>query len=299
MTLKPQPLNAGDLIAIASPASAVKREYVDGARRRLEEAGFRVRVMPGAYGSEGSFSGTQEQRLDDMRQALTDPEVRAVLCSRGGYGCVHLLPALSKLDLRHDPKWLIGFSDVSALHALMASQGIVSIHGSMAKALAQHPIDFEPNKRLLHILTTGDNLPIETGSNPFNRPGTAEGTLLGGNLAVIQALIGTPFNVLRPDTILYIEDIAEPIYKVERILTQLRLGGVLDNIRGLIIGQFTEYSPDRNHPSMEEMIDRLLGDYHIPTAFGFPIGHIEDNLPLLNNSDARLEIGPNSVLLSQ
>lgn len=293
----PRPLMPGDTVAIVSPASAVKKEYIDGACQRLEEAGYRPLVSAHAPCRLGSYSGSARERENDLLEAIHNPQVRAILCSRGGYGCVHLLDKLAATDLRKDPKWLIGFSDVSALHGAFASQGVASVHASMAKALALHPLDFAPNRSLLGILGGKRPENVEAPDHPFNKPGKARGRLLGGNLAVIQALIATPFNLLQPDTILYIEDIAEPIYKIERQLYQLRLSGLLDNLRGLVVGRFTEYSPDSNHSTMEEMIARTLGDVPYPVMFNAPIGHIDENMPVVNNMEVTLEVADGARII--
>lgn len=305
----PRPIAAGDTIAIVSPASIIDPAYVDGARRALESCGFNVRVMPHALDRCGNMAGSRTARLEDLSAALTDPEVAAVLCSRGGYGCVQLLDDLARLPLEASPKWLIGFSDVSALHALMASKGIVSIHGSMAKALATRPLDDESNRRLLDILS-GRCEPLswqlqehsDTSSAntayaiPNNHPGEASGRLLGGNLAVIQALMSTPFSPMADGAILFVEDIAEPIYKINRIFYQLKLSGVLDRIAGLVIGQFTDYRPDANFSSVEAMLSEVLNQWNpaIPIAFNAPVGHVDYNRPLLHNTPVSLSVTPSS-----
>ena len=289
----PPSLRPGDAVAIVSPASAVNPDYINGAATHLRQWGFRPVIAPHADGTEGSYSASTDNRLADLKAVLLNPEVRAVLCSRGGYGCVHLLPELATLPLEADPKWLIGFSDVSALHALMQSKRIASIHGSMAKALALHDDDFEPNRRLRAILSGGGIDPLEWAGSEYNRPGVARGRLVGGNLAVLQALISTPYDLLGlSDTILFIEDIAEPIYKVERIIYQLRLSGALNRVAGLIIGQFTDYRPDRNFASMEQMLDNALVGVECPVSFGAPIGHIDNNMPVVEGLQCTLEVSP-------
>lgn len=297
MITYPKPLKPGDTVAIASPASIINPDYVAGAAEALSAAGYNVSVMPHALGSCGSYAAEAEERFKDFHDAFCDPAVRAILCSRGGYGCVHLLEALDRIDLAADPKWLIGFSDVSALHALMSVHGIASIHGSMAKALALHPLDFEPNSRLLDIIQ-GRREPLSWQSHPFNRLEEATGELKGGNLAVIQALISTKFDVFTPGSILFIEDIAEPIYKVERILYQLRLSGILDRAAALIIGQFTDYRPDRNYRDIYQMIDETLRDVSCPVAFNAPIGHIDENEPVIYGAKTKLSVSDKGATLS-
>lgn len=293
----------GDKVAILSPASIINPDYVDGAAATLRRWGLHPEVMPHTLGEHGSFSGSATDRLSDLRAAMTDPEIKAIICSRGGYGCVHLLPELDRLMASGEvsPKWLVGFSDVSALHALWGKYGWPSVHASMTKHLTLGGPDDQLNLLLLSILRgEKPELMFPTGfsgspSGKLSRPGKADGMVVGGNLAVLGGLIGTPVNPIRPGTILLIEDIAEPIYKVERILWQLRLAGIFDNLAGLIVGQFTDYKyPSRDHADMYAMIDSFLshtpGGVPFPVAMDVPVGHIYENHPLILNLEACLEV---------
>lgn len=292
----PAPLKAGDRIAIVAPSGHVERHYVDEAAQVIREQGYEPVVYPTIDMHTGQFSGTKQQRLADLSSALTDPSIRAVLCARGGYGMVHLLDSLATLDLAADPKWVIGFSDISALHALLASKGIASIHSPMARHIGRGMNHYE-NQSLFRILRN-DFPAYNFEPHPLNHPGDAEGKLLGGNLAVLQALIDTPYDIIQPGTILFIEDVDEPVYKVERMLYQLKLSGVLGKLNGLIVGQFTGYKPDPNHASMEAMIAEVLSDYpELPVAFNAPVGHVESNLPLVESSTVRLHVSPTRVTL--
>lgn len=284
----PAPLKAGDTIAICSPAGPIEAAKVEGARKVLEEQGFKVKIMPNTLGRAGIYSGSDDQRYSDLSKALTDPRVRAVLCSRGGYGVVHIMERLAGLDLKQDPKWVIGFSDISALHALMASNGIASIHASMA-AHIRLGADDPDNKVLLEILA-GKRPVMSWEANPLDRPGVADGRLLGGNLAVLADLINTPYDIILPGTILFIEDVSEPIYKIERILYQLRIAGVLPRLAGLIVGQFTEYKPDASYKTMEQMIADMTAPYRYPVAFGVPIGHVDHNVPMIESAHVTLKV---------
>ncbi len=289
----PASLRPGDTVAILSPASAVDPLLIEGAANALARLGYRPRIMPHAAGRLGSYSATEADRLADLRAALDDPSVKAILCSRGGYGAVHLLGQITPR-----PVWLIGFSDISALHSLWHSNGIASVHGSMARHLALFPPDDSANRALAEILATGRQPAYEFAPHPLNRPGTVTGTLLGGNLAVLGGLIGTPLSLLKPDTIMIIEDIAEPIYKVERILHQLRLAGILPNLRGLIVGQFTEWKPDRNYSDMNAMIADMTAPYSYPVAFNAPFGHVDTNLPFIESTTVTLSVAPAAVTLA-
>ncbi len=300
--ISPAPLKKGDKIAIISPASIVKPEFIDSASQFIRSHGYEPVVLPHAKGpASGNYAASTQARLDDLLTAWTDPNIKAVLCSRGGYGAVHLLPHIPG-DLFHRyPKWLIGFSDISALHAFSFSQGVMSVHAPMAR-------DFIPGKEdaeaVMTIISTGKfpEYVMESGGHPdysvaTNIPGIGKGRLIGGNLAVLDGLAATPFDImgsaLKEDCILFIEDIGEPIYKTERMLYRLYLQGVLSKIKGLIVGQFTESRADANHSSPIEMIARFLEDHSVgdyPVLYNFPVGHVERNLPLVIGSEVELEV---------
>lgn len=319
--LTPPALRPGDTVAILSPASVVKREYVEGAAKFLRSEGLNPLIMPSAVSEPcGSYAATYEQRLADLREAMLREDVRAILCARGGYGCVHLLQALDTLPDVAFQKWLIGFSDISALHALWQKHGVVSLHAPMAKDMTEQPDFYRSTvmKTLRHILPHYD---IDT--HPYNRQGSADGILIGGNLAVIDGLAGTPYDPtnlvdkvsagsqslssdkslgMMPEgqgVILFLEDIGEKIYQVERMLYRLHLSGRLAHLSGLVIGQFTEYNADRNHPDMYAMIHERLQEWGVdcPVAFNFPAGHVDLNFPLSLGSLVHLTVDSHSVSL--
>ncbi len=284
----PKPLKEGDTIAILSPAGIIKPEHVQNSIPVLEAQGWKVKVMPHTLGKWGNYSGTPEDRLADLEEAFLDPEVRVILCSRGGYGVVHLMDSLNRLPIEKDPKWVVGYSDISALHALMASKGIASIHASMTSHISKGAED-EDNKVLFEILR-GQAPAFTFEGHQYNRLGQCSGKIIGGNVAVIAELINTPYDIIEEDTILFIEDVSEPIYKIERIMYQLRLSGVLPRLRGLIVGQFTEYTADSNYKDMESMIYDMVKPYHYPVAFNVPIGHVSHNIPVIESAQATLKV---------
>ena len=292
----PSPLTKGDKIAIISPASHILPDYVDGACNAIAQMGFQPVVSTHCKGQCGGYSGTIEQRLADFLEALHNPEVKAILCSRGGYGVVHLLEYLSADDIAENAKWLIGFSDISALHAAMVASGVASIHASMAKHLTQFGVDDEATVALFNILQ-GKLPTYQTPSHAFNKPGTATGTLTGGNMAVLCGLLDTEFDLLSRGDILFIEDVGEEVYKIERMLYNLRLSGVLPMIKGLIVGRFTDYrNPDGNGDSMEQMVKRMVEPYDIPVAFDFPVGHVDENMPLIEGAQVTLTVADTVTL---
>ncbi|MDE6236803.1 MAG: LD-carboxypeptidase [Muribaculaceae bacterium] len=290
----PKSLKLGDKIAILSPSSPVKEIYIDGAVRFFEEAGYIPVVMPYAKGpSSGSYASRKEDRLDDLVSAWSDPSIRAVLCSRGGYGAVHLLRDISDDLLLSDPKWLIGYSDISALHARLLESGIASIHGPMAKHITEEGAEDNCTQALMRVLRGDSPIVYRTAPHIYNIHGEAGGLLAGGNLAVLNGLFGTKYDILREDTILFIEDISEAIYAVERMLYHILLSGGFDRIRGLIVGRFTDYRPDKNYTAMEDMISAFLrreGIGNIPVAFDFPVGHVRENYPMVEGAATTLRI---------
>lgn len=294
--LTPRPLVHGDRIAIVSPAGIIKPQLVYNCLPLLADRGWVPYVGENTFNRYGTFAGTDEERYADLENALLDPDTRAIICARGGYGAVHLLDRLDRLPLRDDPKWIVGYSDISALHALMTRHGIKSIHAPMTKHIAGHKGRDEDSLRLFSQLE-GQTPETRIPGHGLNRPGHAKGLLVGGNLAVIAGLISTPFDVIRPGRILFIEDIAEPIYKTERILYTLRLNGTLASLGGLIVYRFTDYAPDRGSKTMEEMIARMVDGYDYPVVYDFPVGHVDHNVPMICSSVVSLDVTPDSAVL--
>ena len=295
----PRTLVEGDRIAIVSPASCIDPALVEGALPVLRAEGWDPYIAPSALGCEGSYSGSAEARAADLYEALLDPSVRAVLCSRGGYGAIHLLEGFPSGAFLADPKWIVGFSDISALHALASRLGVASVHSSMCKNLAiNHGGDVAA--RALFGILRGEGVRYEVAAHPYNIYGTASGTLVGGNMAVLGGLIGTRYDIFSyPDPVIFIEDIAEPIYKVERLLYQLRFAGVLSRAKGIIVGQFTEYRPDRNYTAMYDMIRDMTRGLGIPVAFDFPIGHVDGNMPVIESAPCCLSVTDEGVTFTQ
>lgn len=307
--IRPAALRQTDRVAIISPSGNVVAKRVKGAVAALAQWCYAPVVGPHTldeYRSWGTVltGGTDDGRLADLRWAIADPTIKAILCSRGGYGTMRLLERIDVNLVRSNPKWLIGFSDISALHALWHRAEVMSLHASMAKQLTDFGTEGEVSEAMHTIISGGTLLPYHIDSHPFNRCGEAEGMIVGGNLAVLSALIGTDYNLLKPDTILFIEDVGEEVYRVERLLYQLRLAGVLPKLKGLIVGQFTRYHLNGvltdtctdTHQHLYSMISRLVEPYNYPVAFNFPIGHIDRNLPIVEGSQATLQVSPEVTL---
>lgn len=289
LTLPPY-LCEGDRVAIVSPSSKIDKLFLKGAKERLES--WRLKVVMGKYAgsSSGRFAGTIRQRLSDLQKMMDDPDIKAILCSRGGYGAVHLMEALDFTRFCEHPKWLIGFSDITALHNLIQANGFASLHAPMARHLTVEPEDDPCTLHLKNILN--GELPEYTCPNhKLNRTGTARGILRGGNMAVFHGLRGTPYDIPAEGTVLFIEDISERPHAIERMMYNLKLGGVLEKLSGLIIGQFTEYEEDRSlGKELYGALTDLVKEYDYPVCFDFPVGHVTDNLPLINGAEVELHV---------
>ncbi len=293
----PPYLKPGDQVAVVSPASIINPDYVHGVVPVLNSWGLEVQIAPHCLGRSGTYSGTIEERLGDLRDALCNPDVKAILCSRGGYGAVHLLDELREA-VAENPKWIMGFSDISALHALCVSQGVMSLHAPMCKHLVEESGKDRCSQYMRKILF-GEWPEYSEKAHPLNRCGEACGRLVGGNMAVLCGLLATPYDLFRPGAILFIEDVGEAPYKIERMLYNLKLSGRLASLSGLIVGRFTEYNENLGlGGTLYELIRGLVDEYDYPVCFDFPVGHVPDNLPLIEGAEVSFSVSESGVTLS-
>ena len=291
------PLQPNDLVRIVSPSGVIAPSFIEGAAKVLSSWG--LRVQEGSYCREkyGRFAGTEAQRIADLQQALDDPDTKAILCSRGGYGLTQIVDKLDFTTFCSCPKWLIGFSDITVLHNAITNLGFPSVHAIMAKHLTELNADSEAVAWLKNLLF--GNLPEYTiPAHPQNRSGKATGKLIGGNLSVIYGLRGTPFDLPYEGNILFIEDIAEKPYHIDRMLQNLRLGGVFQKISGLVVGQFSDCDEDPLMlNSIEEIISGAIAGINIPVVFNFPAGHVDDNRPLMLGAETTLTVNSDGAIL--
>jgi len=295
--MTPPFLKPNDQIRIISPSGSIDPEYIDGAKNILTGWGFKVTEGQYARSEYGRFAGTSEQRAGDLQQALDDTNVKAIMCSRGGYGAAQIIDRIDFTGFIKSPKWLIGFSDITILHNAISNMGIASIHGIMAKQLTELPVESEQVKNLRNILT--GNLPAYTiPGEEYNRIGQAQGKLLGGNLSVLMGLRGSQYDLKYKNAILFIEDIGEKPYQIDRMIQNLRFSGVLEQLSGLVLGQFSECDED---PLMMQSISGLIfdavKDYDYPVGFNFPAGHVDSNFPIIIGANVTLRVTKNSTEL--
>ena len=299
LMLSAQYLHKGDTIAVISPSSATDTATINGGIRTLEKWGYHCVMGPHALADYHGFAGTIEERLSDLLWALREPSVKAIMCSRGGDGAAHLLSRLSLDTLRQYPKMIIGFSDITALLCAEARAGVKGIHGSMCHALKTYEGNDTVSQALRRMLQ-GD-LPIyHVAPHPLNVKGRAEGIIVGGNLSVYNDLAGSDFDpLLLPDIILFMEDTGEGMSKVDRMLHNMEMRGLLSNVRGIIVGQFNKYKqPENGFEDMYAMLHEYLKHYNIPVCYDFPVGHAHlRNFPLLIGAKATLEVTDKEVIL--
>ncbi len=287
--IAPQPLKKGDLIYITAPAKAIDEQPVFYTRDFFVSQGFRVEISKHCFGQFNYFSGTDQERMDDLQYGIDHSEVKAIICARGGYGCVRILDGIRWANMLREPKWIIGFSDITVFHHRLYKLGVQCIHGTMS-------LNFEKNSpetfdTLLAALT-GQEYHIQSPINTMNKHGNAKGNLIGGNLSIVYSLIGTDDAYNFEDGILFLEDLAEHYYHLDRMFFALKKCGALDNIKGLVIGGMTELE-DTTIPfgmSVEEIVLQHFTFKKIPICFDFPAGHIEDNRALIFGKEAHLKV---------
>lgn len=308
----PPYLQEGDHIIILSPSSKIDKSLIKGAVKLLQSWGFKVDISKHAASAHGTYAGTDSQRLEDLQSALDDQKAKAILCSRGGYGAVHLVGKLDFTRFHKHPKWLIGFSDITALHNVIQQNGYASLHAPMARHLTVEAENDFCTLALKDILmghttaTTAEALKADQTefgytcpAHKLNHKGTAKGILRGGNMSVFYGLRGTLYDIPAEGTILFIEDVGERPHSIERMMYNLKLGGVLDKLSGLIIGQFTEYEENKSlGKDLYGALADIVKEYNYPICFNFPVGHVTMNLPLIEGAEVTLTIESKDVKLN-
>ena len=300
LSLSAQFLHEGDTIAIISPSSATDTATISGGIRTLEKWGYHCVIGPNALNDYHGFAGTIDERLSDLLWALRNPSIKAIMCSRGGDGAAHLLARLSLDTLRQYPKPIIGFSDITALLCAEARAGVKGSHGSMCWALKTYEGNDTISQTLRRMLQ-GELPTYRVAPHPLNIKGRAEGIVVGGNLSVYNDLAGSDFDPLLLDgIILFMEDTGEGMSKVDRMLHNIEVRGLLPHIRGIIVGQFNKYKhPENGFEDMYAMLHEYMKHYQIPVCFDFPVGHAHlRNFPLLTGAKATLEVTPEGTTLS-
>lgn len=288
---KPSTLQKGDKIALISTARKISLSELEPAIATLKLWGLKPVFGKNLFNVNHQFAGTAEDRIADLQEALDNPEIKAVLCVRGGYGTVQLIDKIDFSNFKKNPKWIVGYSDVTVLHNhINKNFGVQTLHATM-------PINFTTNtKEALESLkeTLFGSLPIYNLENhELNRIGEAEGELVGGNLSIIYSLTGTASQLDTKGKILFIEDLDEYLYHIDRMLMNLKRAGMLSGLKGLIVGSMSDMK-DNTVPygkTAQEIIFDAVKEYTYPICFDFPAGHIKDNRALMMGSEVDLLVG--------
>jgi muramoyltetrapeptide carboxypeptidase len=297
----PPYLKPGDTIGVLCPSGFMSYEKAQTAITVLQEWGYKIKTGSTLGSQFNYFSGTDEQRLNDLQQMMNDESISAIFCARGGYGLSRIIDKLSFKKFKKNPKWIIGFSDITILHLhLYSNYKIASLHAPMASAFNNngHKSSFVQS---LQKALSGDELRYHSSSHSLNREGLASGRLIGGNLSLITHLLGTASDIKTRGRILFIEDIGEYLYNVDRMLHQLKRNGKLDEIVGLIVGGFTEMK-DTTIPfgqTVYEVINDVVKEYDYPVCFDFPVGHCSENYAMRIGIKYNLSVEKKIVTLEE
>jgi len=297
----PPALQPGQTVAVLAPASRLPYESLTTAFRVLRDD-WHLEVLEGETLrlSHYSFAGTDARRRAELQAMLDNPDIRAIFAARGGYGSCRLLDGLDFTGFLRAPKWLVGFSDITALHCQVNRLGICSLHATMPKLFGEEGGE-EAVESLRNVLFGEPLAPYAAPLNPLNRPGLAQGPLLGGNLTMLVNMLGTASEPDYEGRILFIEDVDETYFSLDRLLLQLRRSGRLEKLAGLVVGQFSEMRAKESMPfgaSADEIIAEHVADYAYPVSFDFPVGHVPRNLAMPLGYRASLAVTSTSATLS-
>jgi muramoyltetrapeptide carboxypeptidase len=297
--IRPPFLKEGDEVAIISPSSFIEEKILTGAVAFLEKWGLKVRLGKNAAEREGPFAGSIEERLYDLQEMTNDPDIKAVFCSRGGYGLSKIISKADFSALKKNPKWYIGFSDITILHQWLSEVcGLISIHGEM-------PLNFNNPKKTADTFVSLKNalfgdLRFHEWNGNIYRPANVTGELTGGNLSLLYSLSGTKADLNTKGKILFIEDVGEYYYHIDRMLTSFKLSGKMEGLSALVIGGMTKIEESKIpwDKNIEDTILETVEEFDYPVFFNFPAGHIADNRAFYIGEQSRLEIsGKRATLL--
>jgi muramoyltetrapeptide carboxypeptidase len=288
----PHFIKKGSTIGIIAPAGRIDIESIRYAEKLLIDRGFKVEFGEHVLNAFYQFAGNDAHRLSDLQQMLDRQDIEAILCARGGYGAIRIVNELDWTGFLKHPKWIVGYSDITVLHSALQNQlGIASIHGIMPKNYSSKLMD-DPDMDWLFRILTGDLPSYHIPSHQLNKTGSATGELTGGNLSLLYALRGTKYDIDPKGKILFIEDVGEYLYHLDRMIHNLNLGGILEQISGLVVGQFSEMK-DNDTPfgfSAYEIVHEAVKDYNYPVLFNFMAGHSPLNLPLVFGKTVTLHV---------
>jgi len=290
--IKPEYLTKGDTIAIVAPSGVLKNydNYINKAKELLKSWGLNVIVGKNVFNDDGHFAGTDNERTLDFQNALDDKSIKGIWCARGGYGAVRVIDNLNFEKYKLEPKWIIGYSDITAIHNELHILNSESIHAIMCKSLNELDIDNSESVSLLKKTLFGEKITYKIKTNSYNIEGSTSGKLVGGNLTLLHCMLGSKSSINTEGKILFIEDLGEYLYHIDRMLYSLKRAGYFDNLNGLIVGDFTDLRKNTTPfgRNLKELILEIVSDYNIPVLFDFPAGHGKENFPLILGREIEL-----------
>lgn len=293
--IQPPFLVKGDTVAIVAPAGILKPDrhsVVIKAKKLLEQWGLHAIIGKHVYNQNGHFAGTDEERCEDFQNALDNPKVKAIWCVRGGYGSVRILDKLDYTLFKKHPKWIIGYSDITAFHNQMNVLGYQSIHSILCTSIEFEPVDTGESFKTFQNALFGNDLFYTVKSNKYNKTGIANGQLVGGNLTLLTNLLGSKTSIDTTGKIVFIEEIGEYRYAIDRMLQSLKRAGYFENCNGVIFGDISKVKYNTTNFGMNtyELILDVLKDYDFPILFDFPAGHEPDNRALYLGRTIQLNV---------
>ncbi len=297
--ITPKYLSKGDTIGMTSTARKVTREEIEPSIRLLEKLGFNVITAPNIYASENQFAGTDQQRIADFEWLINNPQVDGILCTRGGYGTSRIVDKIDFKPLLSNPKWICGYSDITVLHSHLHNLGLKTIHSTMP---INFPINDDSNASVDSLIKalSGEKISYNIPYHPLNKMGTMNGVLIGGNLSILYSLQSSVSDINTNGKILFLEDLDEYLYHIDRMMISIKRGNKLSKIKGLIIGGMSDMH-DNLIPfgkSVEEIIHESVQEFSFPVCFGFPAGHIEENYALKMGSNISLSVTKQSTTVT-
>ena len=283
--IQPPYLKAGDTVAIVAPSGVLKNREreVQQAKDLLKSWGLHVVVGKHVFSKDNHFAGTDAERCEDLQQAMDNPKISAIWAARGGYGTVRILDKLDYTQFRKKPKWVIGYSDITALHNQLHNEGFESLHALMAVSLTKDLNDIKPAIATFKAALFGNPTNYTLKGSQYNRVGEAKGELVGGNLTMLHTMLGSKESIDTAGNILFIEEIGEYKYHIDRMLQSMKRAGYFDNLNGLIVGDMSRMRKNTTlwGTSVEQLILDALSDYDFPIAFEMPAGHEKDNRAMI------------------
>jgi muramoyltetrapeptide carboxypeptidase len=291
---QPPYLKAGDTVAIVAPSGILKSREgeINKAKSLLESWGLKVQVGDHIFEQNHHFAGTDQQRASDLQRVMDDPNISAIWCARGGYGTVRILDKLNYSRFKERPKWIIGYSDITALHNQVHNEGYQSIHALMCTSLSDPPDEIKTSISTFKNAVFGNALSYQLEGSTFNRAGEAQGQLVGGNLTILHTMLGSETSIDTHGKILFIEEIGEYKYHIDRMLQSLKRAGYFEQCAGLIVGDMSKLRKNTTKwgSSVEELIIDALAEYDFPIAFNMPAGHEQDNRALILGRSIELKV---------